>query len=133
MPGGGSIGLCQLENGTLAAVGDGGCRDISAGSLVWGEYAELRKKVGVPKERTRFETKPELGLKMIRRAKDAGLPFEAVLCDSLYGRSSPFRHALREEHLLYVADIPNNQRVYLAQPTVGVPEPKPGQKGRKPE
>jgi SRSO17 transposase len=97
------------------------------------EYAELRKKVGVPKERTDFETKPDLGLKMIRRAKVAGLPFEAVLCDSLYGRSSQFRHALREEHLLYMADIPNNLRVYLAQPTVGVPEPKPGQKGRKPE
>jgi SRSO17 transposase len=97
------------------------------------EYAELRKKVEVPKERTSFETKPELGLKMIRRAKVAGLPFEAVLCDSLYGRSSQFRHELREEHLLYMADIPNNLRVYLAQPTVGIPEPKPGKKGRKPE
>jgi len=97
------------------------------------EYAELRKKVSVPKERTSFETKPELGLKMIRRAKVAGLPFAAVLCDSLYGRSSQFRHELREEHLLYMADIPNNLRVYLAQPTVGVPDPKPGKKGRKPE
>lgn len=97
------------------------------------EYSELRKKVEVPKERTSFETKPELGLKMIRRAKVAGLPFEAVLCDSLYGHSSQFRHELREEHLLYMADIPNNLRVYLAQPTVGIPEPKPGKKGRKPE
>jgi len=97
------------------------------------KYAELRQKVGVPEERTSFETKPELGLKMIRRAKAAGLPFEVVLCDSLYGRSCQFRHALREEHLLYMADIPNNLRVYLAQPTVGLPEPKPGKKGRKPE
>src|SRR4030065_39555 len=55
-------------------------------------YAALRQKVGVPAERTGFETKPELGLKMIRRAQAAKLPFEAVLCDSLYGRSSPFRH-----------------------------------------
>jgi len=47
------------------------------------EYAGLRQKVGVPTERTTFETKPELGLKMIRCAKAAGLPFEAVLCDSL--------------------------------------------------
>lgn len=96
------------------------------------EYAGLRKKVGVPSQRTSFETKPELGLKMIQRAKVAGLPFEAVLCDSLYGRSSPFRHALREEQLLYMAEVPNNLRVYLQQPTVGVPEPQPGQKGRKP-
>jgi SRSO17 transposase len=97
------------------------------------EYTELRKKVGVPKERTSFETKPELGLTMIRRAKGTGLPFEAVLCDSLYGRSSQFRHELREEQLLYMADIPNNLRVYLQQPTVGVPEPRQDKKGRKPE
>jgi SRSO17 transposase len=97
------------------------------------EYALLRQKVGVPKERTSFETKPELGLKMIRRAKAAGLPFEAVLCDSLYGRSSEFRQELREEKLLYMAAIPNNLRVYLEQPVVGVPEPKSGKKGPKTE
>jgi len=97
------------------------------------EYAGLRQKVGVPIERTSFETKPELGLKMIRRAKAAGLPFEAVLCDSLYGRSGQFRHELHEEHLLYMADIPNNLRVYLEQPGIGIPEPKPGKKGRKAE
>jgi SRSO17 transposase len=97
------------------------------------EHAELRQKVGIPPERTNFETKPELGLKMIRRAKEGGLPFEAVLCDSLYGRSSPFRHALREENLLYMADVPHNLRVYLEQPVTGIPEPKPGKKGRKVE
>lgn len=31
-------------------------------------YADLRKQVCVPAERTEFETKPELGLKMILRA-----------------------------------------------------------------
>jgi len=97
------------------------------------DYVQLRQKVGVPAERTTFESKPELGLKMIRRAKAAKLPFEAVLCDSLYGRSSQFRCELREENLLYMADIPNNLRVYLEQPILGVPEPKPGKKGPKPE
>jgi SRSO17 transposase len=97
------------------------------------DYEPLRQKVGIPAERTSFETKPELGLKMIRRAKAARLPFEAVLCDSLYGRSSQFRHELHEEHLLYMADIPNNLRVYLEQLVVGIPEPKPGKQGPKPE
>jgi len=97
------------------------------------EYAPLRQKVGVPAERTTFESKPDLGLKMIRRAKAAGLPFEAVLCDSLYGRSSQFRAELRKEPLLYLVDIPNNLCVYLEQPMVGVPEPKPGKKGSKSE
>jgi len=97
------------------------------------EYAALRQKVGVPAARTAFETKPELGLKMIRRAKADGLPFEAVLCDSLYGRSSKCRQELREEDLIYMAEVPNNLRLYLEQPLVGVPEPKPGKKGPKPE
>jgi SRSO17 transposase len=97
------------------------------------EYAALRQKVGVPAERKTFETKPELGLKMIRRVKAAKLPFEAVLCDSLYGRSSQFRHELREEHLLYMADVPNNLRAYLERPLVGVPDPQPGKKGPQAE
>jgi SRSO17 transposase len=96
-------------------------------------YAGSRQKVGVPAERTTFETKPELGLKMIRRAKLSNLPFEAVLCDSLYGRSSQFRYELRKEKLLYMADIPHNLRVYLERPVVGIPEQHPGKKGPKPE
>lgn len=94
-------------------------------------YAELRKQVGVPTERKTFETKPELGLKMILRAKKRGLPFEAVLCDSLYGRSSRFRHKLNESGLLYMAAIPTNLRVYQQKPEIGLPEPEPDKKGRK--
>jgi len=97
------------------------------------DYEALRQKVGIPSDRKTFESKPELGLKMIRRAKAAKLPFSAVLSDSLYGRSSQFRLELREEHLLYMVDIPSNLRVYLQQPVVGVPEPKPGKKGPKAE
>jgi SRSO17 transposase len=95
------------------------------------DYAELRQQVGVPAERKTFETKPELGLKMILRAKKNRLPFEAVLCDSLYGRSSQFRHKLDEAHLLYMAAIPANLRVYLQKPEIGIPELKPSQKGKK--
>lgn len=97
------------------------------------EYADLRTQVGIPSQRTAFETKPDLGLKMIRRAKAGHLPFEAVLCDSLYGRSSPFRQALWQEQLLYMAEVPSNLRVFLEQPVVGIPEAKPGKKGPTPE
>lgn len=97
------------------------------------DHADLREQVGVPSERKTFETKPELGLKMILRAQKNGLPFEAVLCDSLYGRSSRFRHKLDKANLLYMAAIPANLRVYLQEPKIGVPEPKPGKKGKKAE
>lgn len=96
-------------------------------------YAQLRKKVGVPEERKAFETKPDLGLKMIRRAKAEGMPFEAVLCDDLYGRSHKFRAELDGDGVLYLADVPSNLRVYLEEPIIGIPEPKPGKKGPKPQ
>jgi SRSO17 transposase len=95
-------------------------------------FAPLRQAVGVPEERQAFETKIELGLKMVRRAKAEQLPFEAVLCDDLYGRSYEFRAALDGDGMRYMADVPANLRVYLDRPTIGIPEAKPGKKGPKP-
>lgn len=92
------------------------------------DFALERHKLGVPPER-QFQTKPELGLEMIRRAKTQGLPFEAVACDDLYGRDSQFRAALEDEEITYFADVPANTRVYLKRPQIGVPE-KTAARGR---
>jgi SRSO17 transposase len=70
---------------------------------------------------------------MVRRAKTEQLPFEAVLCDDLYGRSGKLRAALDGDGVLYMADVPSNLRVYLEQPVIGIPEPQPGRKGPKPQ
>jgi len=83
-------------------------------------YADLRHEVVLPAERV-FETKPQLGLKMIRRVKANGLPFERVACDDLYGRSSAFRAALDADDVRYAAEVPANTRVYLQPPVVAVP------------
>jgi SRSO17 transposase len=83
-------------------------------------YAERRQKVGLPPERT-FATKPELGLRLIRRAQARGLPFEYVACDDLYGKSREFRAALETAHLAYAAEVPGTTEVYLQCPHVGVP------------
>ena len=96
-------------------------------------YAELWQKVAMPAERDTFETKPELGLKMIRRAKAGRLPFEAVLYDDLYGRSSKFRLELDRNGVLYMADVPSNLRAYLEKPVIGIPEAKPGRKCPQPQ
>jgi SRSO17 transposase len=80
----------------------------------------LRREVDLPAGRT-FETKPQLGLKMIRRVRAKGLPFEQVACDDLYGRSQSFRAALDADGLRYAAEVPAKTRVYLKPPVVGVP------------
>ena len=95
------------------------------------EMAGERKRVGIPADRT-FATKIELGWRMIERVQAQGLPFEAVACDDLYGRSGWLRHKLDVAGIVYMAEVPENTRVYLTQPAFGVPPHQPGQRGHKP-
>jgi SRSO17 transposase len=95
------------------------------------EMAELYQQLGIPPERT-FQTKIELGWKMIQRVQANGLPFEAVACDDLYGRSTWLRDQLAGANLVYMADVPRTTQVYLKKPVLGVPTPKPGRRGPKP-
>jgi SRSO17 transposase len=74
--------------------------------------ADERRRLGIPEDR-RFQTKIELGWEMIQRVKARGLPFDAVLCDELYGRSGWLRAQLRQAHIPYMANIPRNTRMYL--------------------
>jgi SRSO17 transposase len=93
------------------------------------EFAPKRKKLGIPEKKT-FQTKLELGLAMVRRAQQGGLPFEAVSCDELYGRDFQFRADLEAENVLYAAFVPANQRVYLQPPEIGLPPQPADHKGR---
>ena len=93
-------------------------------------YADLREEVELPADRV-FETKPQQGLKMIRRVRARGLPFERVACDDLYGRGREFRAALDSEGIKYAAEVPSDTQVYLTPPRVGVPR-KRKRMGRTP-
>ncbi len=95
------------------------------------EMKERRRKVGLPEERT-FETKIEEGWEMIQQAIAEGLPFEAIACDDLYGRSAWLRDNMAGTGRIYMADVPRNTQVYLQKPLLGVPEPPAGHRGRKP-
>jgi SRSO17 transposase len=93
------------------------------------EMSEERKRAGVPKER-KFATKVKLGWQMIKRAYANGLPFKAVACDDLYGRSGWLRRKMSDADIVYMADVPEDTQVYLSKPDFGVPVSKPGRKGR---
>ena len=94
------------------------------------EMAKQHERVGVPTER-KFATKIELGWRMIQRVKANGLPFEAVACDDLYGRSGWLRQELDAAQILYMAEVPENTQVYLNKPDFGVPPGKVKPAGRK--
>jgi SRSO17 transposase len=84
--------------------------------------------LGIPAER-RFETKIQLGLKMVKRVKAQGVPFDLLACDALYGRDSQFRADLAAANVQYAAQVPADTLVYLSEPPVGIP-PKRGKRGR---
>ncbi len=93
------------------------------------EYAERREKCDVPKDLT-FQTKPELGLEMIRQVAQAGtLSFRWLTCDEAFGRDTKFLDAVAE-HLLYFAEIPHDTRLWQERPKTAVPEWSG--RGRKP-
>jgi SRSO17 transposase len=84
------------------------------------DYAALREQVGVPAQRE-FMTKAQLGIQLVERVRAQGVKFEAVACDGFYGHDGGFRAELDTRHFEYMADVPANQRVYLNQPTIGLP------------
>ena len=92
-------------------------------------YAERREKCGVPTDST-FQTKPQLGLEMIRQVAQAGtLSFRWLTCDEAFGRDTKFLDAVAE-HLSYFAEVPHNTRLWRKRPFTAVPEGSG--RGRKP-
>ena len=86
----GKVDLSQV--GVFLSMVKGGKHNWIDGELYFPEewfdenHRELRQKVGVPEKRT-FQTKIELFWQMLERAQKEEIPFEAVACDGLYGRS----------------------------------------------
>ena len=128
----GRLGSVQMSQvGTFLAYGNGPLWTWIDGELFLPEHwfsrqmAKLRKRLGVPKDR-KFATKVELGWRMIERVRVRGVPFEAVGCDTLYGRSVWLRRQMAGAGLLYMAEVPADTVVYLTEPVVGIPKKKPG-------
>ena len=54
------------------------------------------------KDDAHFRTKPKIALQLVERALQEGIPFRAVVADSLYGEDRGFRRGLRELKQPYV-------------------------------
>ncbi|MDQ1474432.1 MAG: hypothetical protein QOJ99_5912 [Bryobacterales bacterium] len=97
----------------------------------WANDPERRKKAGVPEE-TAFQTKPQIALEQIQRARERGVPQGVVLADAGYGNDSQFRAQLTEWKLPYTAGIQSSVTVWKPgeQPA---PTPKGKGMGRPPK
>jgi len=132
----GKVDMCQV--GVFLALTNDGYQTWVDGELyipqAWflPKNAAKYKRIGIPEEQT-FATKLEIGLTLIQRAHENGIPFDAVDCDSLYGRKGWFRDQLDQMGIEYYADVPKSTHVYLQKPTVYFPVNKKGKPAKKPE
>lgn len=65
---------------------------------------------------------------MIERVHNEGFPFEAVGCDTLYGRSLWRRRQLAKAGIMYMADVAASTPVYVRCPQYGRRASQPGRK-----
>jgi SRSO17 transposase len=76
----------------------------------WAGDTARRTAAGVPEE-VAFTTKPKLGLAMLDRALEAGVPFAWVTGDSVYGADHRIRRRLEARGRGYVLAVTSGQRL----------------------
>lgn len=77
---------------------------------IWCDDPARRQEAAID-DAVRFATKPSLGLRMLDRAINAGLPARWVTADEAYGLDSKFRTWLQQQRIGYVLAVPRNQRI----------------------
>lgn len=76
----------------------------------WTQDRDRCREAGIG-DQVEFATKPELAMRMITRALEAGVPAGWVTGDEVYGQHAKLRAMLEERHMPYVLAVPVNQRV----------------------
>ena len=101
--------LGKIENGIVSVNAYGYCEGMTF---------PLKFKVFKPKERLKegdkYQTKPELGAKLVKELKEMGFNIKRVLADSLYGESdSNFVSVVGELGIEYAVGRSSNHGVWL--------------------
>jgi len=91
----------------------------------WTKDRKRRKKTGVPNE-IQFQTKTEIALEQIQRARQRGIPQGAVLADAGYGVDTSFRAALTKMEVAYVVGVQSSVTVWKPGEQ---PKPAPARRG----
>ncbi len=92
----------------------------------WTDDPARCQAAGVPEDRRAPRTKLEIALAELDRLMAAGVTFGCVLADAGYGVSVGFRQALTARGLTWAVGIPRSVRVFPADVTTAIPQPRPG-------
>src|SRR5260370_5717158 len=120
-----SVGVAPQYSGTLGKIGN--CQVVVSASFLadnpasstpfhsrvsaqlflpesWTQDATRRKQARVPEE-TEQQTKPEIALGLLDRARQGGVPIQAVVVDAGYGDNPNFLQGLDERQVPYVCAV----------------------------
>jgi SRSO17 transposase len=87
----------------------------------WANDAERREETSVPEDIT-FQTKPQIGIELLRRTRRHGLvKFDWITADELYGHNGDFLDELDKLQQRYVVEVPVNTTVWTVDPQTQVP------------
>lgn len=78
----------------------------------WTDSQALRAQAHIPSDVT-FQTKPEIALRLLSRAKQNGIPKGVVLADAAYGDNGAFRDGVRRLGMHYAVGIQLDTTVQL--------------------
>ena len=92
----------------------------------WIEDPARCDAAGVPETARKLTSKSGHALDIVRQARARGMRFAWVGVDAGYGKEPAFLRALDEAKEVFVADVHRTQQVWIAEPGLHVPPPKPG-------
>ena len=81
----------------------------------WTDDRDRCRRAGIGDD-VGFATKPELAIRMLRRAREVGVPARWVTGDAVYGQHSGLRAAIEELAMSYVLAVPVSQHVIADDP-----------------
>ena len=96
----------------------------------WADDPARREKVGVPEE-VRFATKPELAMRQIEAALQAGYPRGTVLADAAYGDETAWREKLARHGLIYAVGVRPGTTVWWGEHQPAAEADPEGKAGRR--
>src|SRR5215467_10744937 len=95
----------------------------------WIQDAGRRKQAQVPEE-IREQTKPEIALSLLDRARQWGVPIQAVVVDAGYGDNPNFLRGLDERQIPYICAVESTFGCRLPDEVQAIALQPPGYQGR---
>jgi SRSO17 transposase len=98
----------------------------------WTQDAMRCDQADIPDDQREYRTKPQLALDIIDECIENKVSFDWIGGDGLYGHSYELTKGLDERELFFVMDVHKDEKVFMEEPVIAVPE-STGKRGRKPK